>query len=158
MTVTYNGNGAEGNVTDGNSYFNGASAEILSSDGLTYDGHTFGSWNTEPDGTGITYNPGDKVIINGNVTLYAVWNRITNEPSDEPSDEPSEETSDKPNDESSDEPSDEPLEESSETPSEDHENPDTIPTGDNTPILFVIGTMLSSSACVFILRKKKVNR
>ena len=41
-------------------------------------GYKFAGWNTEPDGSGVSYAPGDKVSklssVNGaNVTLYAQW-------------------------------------------------------------------------------------
>ena len=37
-------------------------------------GFTFNNWNTKADGTGTTYNPGDKYTENANVILYAMWN------------------------------------------------------------------------------------
>lgn len=44
-------------------------------------GHTFLSWNTKPDGSGTTYNIGDKienlVPKGGSITLYAQWERNT---------------------------------------------------------------------------------
>ncbi|MBO4306488.1 MAG: InlB B-repeat-containing protein, partial [Clostridia bacterium] len=37
-------------------------------------GYVFSGWNTMPDGTGTTYNPGDEVLSDDSLTLYAVWN------------------------------------------------------------------------------------
>lgn len=36
-------------------------------------GCVFAGWNTKPDGSGTTYAPGDAVIEEGSVTLYAIW-------------------------------------------------------------------------------------
>ena len=34
---------------------------------------TFKEWNTEPNGSGVSYKPGDEIIITENTTLYAIW-------------------------------------------------------------------------------------
>ena len=40
------------------------------------DGTVFGGWNTAPDGSGTTYQPGDTITLNAKVTtLYAVWKK-----------------------------------------------------------------------------------
>ena len=36
-------------------------------------GYTFDSYNTEKDGSGIKYLPGDSVVIEGDFTLYRQW-------------------------------------------------------------------------------------
>lgn len=42
--------------------------------GITHpDGYEFACWNTEADGTGVSYNPGDVITLTGNLTLYAQW-------------------------------------------------------------------------------------
>ena len=46
--------------------------------GFTRTGCAFAGWNTAPDGSGTTYQPGDSVVNlcsepNGVVTLYALW-------------------------------------------------------------------------------------
>lgn len=43
---------------------------------FTRDGFEFTSWNTNSDGSGITYNHGDVYSENENITLYAIWNDI----------------------------------------------------------------------------------
>ena len=35
--------------------------------------YTFIGWNTSADGTGISYNAGEKITITGDVSLYAQW-------------------------------------------------------------------------------------
>ncbi|MCC8123252.1 MAG: InlB B-repeat-containing protein, partial [Oscillospiraceae bacterium] len=36
-------------------------------------GFTFTGWNTAPDGSGTAYQPGDTILITGDVVLYAQW-------------------------------------------------------------------------------------
>ena len=50
--------------------------------GISCPCHMFTGWNTQPDGSGTTYQPGDNIVINENVTLYAQWtpNRIPGNP------------------------------------------------------------------------------
>lgn len=36
----------------------------------------FVEWNTKPDGTGTSYKPGDTIVINSDITLYAIWEEI----------------------------------------------------------------------------------
>ena len=36
-------------------------------------GYTFVAWNTNPDGTGAAYQPGDTITLNQDTTLYAQW-------------------------------------------------------------------------------------
>ncbi|MCD7907401.1 MAG: InlB B-repeat-containing protein, partial [Clostridium sp.] len=40
---------------------------------LARDGWTFGGWNTQRDGNGDDYKPGQKITINEDTTLYAKW-------------------------------------------------------------------------------------
>ena len=37
------------------------------------DGYLFYSWNTKPDGSGVTYMDGDIINTNTDMTLYAQW-------------------------------------------------------------------------------------
>ncbi len=41
--------------------------------GISRVGHTFSGWNTAPDGSGQSYRPGDTMVLNNDVTLYAQW-------------------------------------------------------------------------------------
>ena len=36
-------------------------------------GYNFAGWNTEPDGTGTDYAPGQETSLTGNLYLYAKW-------------------------------------------------------------------------------------
>ena len=40
----------------------------------TKAGVTFAGWNTASDGSGETYQPGEKTIVTDDMTLYAMWN------------------------------------------------------------------------------------
>ncbi len=45
----------------------------------TRDGYNFVKWNTSPDGTGTSYQPGDSFTASeGNLTLYAQWEEDNN--------------------------------------------------------------------------------
>ena len=71
--VTYDANGAE-NVTvptDDTAYQRNSIVTVKA--GLTREGYVFGGWNTQADGHGTTYQPGQTFEITQNVTLYAVW-------------------------------------------------------------------------------------
>ena len=53
-------------------YESGETAVIISG-APTMPGYTLVGWNTNPDGTGITYKAGDKLVMTANESLYAVW-------------------------------------------------------------------------------------
>ena len=61
---------------DTNSYKLGDVAMVLEADGVTEEGYRFLGWNTERDGSGKTYLPGDKIEVKSNVILYAQWEQI----------------------------------------------------------------------------------
>jgi len=72
--VTYEVNSGTGTVTDSSSpYSPGSVVTILASTGITYADHTFLRWNTQADGLGQNYEPGDLFTIYSATTLYAVW-------------------------------------------------------------------------------------
>jgi uncharacterized repeat protein (TIGR02543 family) len=81
-TVTYDANGGTGNVPlDANSpYTVGAPVTVLGNVGspaLNKPYYSFGGWNTQADGNGTTYQPGNSFNMPvGNVVLYAVFNCI----------------------------------------------------------------------------------
>lgn len=77
-SVTYNANTADGDVpVDNRTYYAGSNALVLGNNGatpLTKTGYTFSGWNTEANGSGTAYQPGDFLPIGDeNVTLYAQW-------------------------------------------------------------------------------------
>jgi uncharacterized repeat protein (TIGR02543 family) len=49
----------------------------LSLVGPTVTGYTFTSWNTQRDGNGWWFMPGDAIQVNDNLTLYAQWEYVT---------------------------------------------------------------------------------
>lgn len=61
---------------DTNSYKLGDVAIVLEADGVTAEGYRFLGWNTERDGSGKTYLPGEKIEVKSNVILYAQWEQI----------------------------------------------------------------------------------
>ena len=69
--VSYNGNGGSGEPAAQIKAYN---TELVLSDVIpTNSGQAFEGWNTEADGSGTRYKPGDKYILDENVTLYAIW-------------------------------------------------------------------------------------
>ncbi|MBQ5446982.1 MAG: leucine-rich repeat protein, partial [Lachnospiraceae bacterium] len=73
-TLTYNANGhgkAPAAVTME------TSTSTVVANAITAYGYTFKEWNTEADGTGTKYKPGDEINAQGNnptdITLYAQW-------------------------------------------------------------------------------------
>ena len=73
-SVTYNANGGTGAQVDPNSpYTSGAKVTVLDANNFIYTNYNFTHWNTKPDGSGTSYNPGDIFTIRGDITLYARW-------------------------------------------------------------------------------------
>ena len=69
-----------------NEYYN---LEAIKSVGYTREGYTFKGWNTQADGLGDKYTPGESNInISENIILYAQWEEIPPEPGPEPGPEP----------------------------------------------------------------------
>ncbi|MBR4733972.1 MAG: choice-of-anchor J domain-containing protein [Lachnospiraceae bacterium] len=79
-TVTYYANGGTGTVTDlGSPYGEESTVTVLPNGFTTPPEKYFLSWNTEADGSGTKYEPGDSFVITGDVTLYAKWaQQLTN--------------------------------------------------------------------------------
>lgn len=72
-TLTYDGNGGSGTMTDGSSpYVFGTTVTTLTNT-FTRDGYVFDHWNTAADNSGTTYTEGANFTITGNTTLYAQW-------------------------------------------------------------------------------------
>ncbi len=70
-TITYNDNGGTGgkNVVvpqDG-------TGTTLSESGLSKPGYSLKEWNTEANGNGTSYTPGDSITMTEDITLYAIW-------------------------------------------------------------------------------------
>lgn len=75
-TVTYNANEhGTGTMTDPNSpYTPGAEVTVLANAFVAKTDYEFVDFNTAADGTGTSYDAGDKFEISANTTLYAQWN------------------------------------------------------------------------------------
>lgn len=75
--VYYISNGAEGTVVDdandGAGYQIGDKAVVQPADALQREGYYFKEWNTKADGSGEGYSPGDKLDIQGDTDLYAIF-------------------------------------------------------------------------------------
>lgn len=75
--VTYDANGATSGTApqDSNTYDTGTSATVKANSDLAKTGYVFAGWNTATDGSGAAYGYHDQVTLNGDVTLYAQWDK-----------------------------------------------------------------------------------
>ena len=71
--ITYDANGGEG-IMKPDTFYYGVSKQ-LSEITYTKDSHTFTSWNTKADGSGIPYENGQTLMISKNIVLYAQWKK-----------------------------------------------------------------------------------
>ena len=57
------------------------SVTLVTGDTPSHEGYVFAGWNTEPDGTGLTYEPGDEIRLplSGSETIYAQWKAVSDE-------------------------------------------------------------------------------
>ena len=75
--ITYEGNGSSGgDVPTSQIKTSGQAILIANKDGLERTGYAFTGWNTQPDGSGVSYAEGDKYTSDSNVILYAQWKTI----------------------------------------------------------------------------------
>ena len=73
-TVTYDVNGGAGAPATQTKVYG---ESIIISTGIpTRENHQFLGWSTSPAGT-VEYAPGDAYSDNGNITLYAIWENVT---------------------------------------------------------------------------------
>ena len=74
-SVTYDGNGStSGNVpVDSTSYSSSAPVTVLGAGDMVKNDHNFADWNTQADGSGVSYPPGSVFAITADTTLYAQW-------------------------------------------------------------------------------------
>lgn len=80
--LTYDENGASSGVAPKDPsalYAAGAPVTILGNSGsLVKSGYSFGGWNTEPDGSGVSYSSSSPFTMGSlEAILYAKWNPIT---------------------------------------------------------------------------------
>ena len=73
-TLIYNpndGNGTNDTVTVWNQQ-----VVTISACTFTREGYKCIEWNTQPDGTGVTYKVGSSIVLASNLTLYAQWRDV----------------------------------------------------------------------------------
>ena len=85
-SVIYASNGGSGTLSDGNSpYDAGDTVTVLSPAGsISRVGYDFIGWNTQADGNGAAYQPGDTFVINNSVILHAQWKKLDDPDDDRP--------------------------------------------------------------------------
>lgn len=72
-TITYNSNGGTGTVSDSATYVAGDIVPLAQGTGLTRTGYVFAGWNTEADGSGTNYGPGEEIMMYKSLILHAIW-------------------------------------------------------------------------------------
>lgn len=81
--VIYDGNGNTGGTvpmmpTDGTCYIANSQIKVMEAGDLTKTGYSFVGWNTNKDGTGISYKPSETFLLGTqSLTLYAQWDKGT---------------------------------------------------------------------------------
>lgn len=76
FTVTYDPNGGTGGSSDEMNANSIITIKTTEDARVERTGFTFTNWNTEADGSGTTYLPGDEFEVISNVTFYAQWEAI----------------------------------------------------------------------------------
>ena len=75
-SISFDWNYGTSGAVDGMVVYEGTSIE-LPENGFTKDHATFTGWNTELDGSGTDYQPGDTVdSVTGDMTFYAQWQNV----------------------------------------------------------------------------------
>lgn len=75
-TITYDLNDASGTPPTTQAKTHGQAVK-LSETVPTREGYTFLGWGTSANATAASYQPGDMYSVDGDITLYAVWQRNT---------------------------------------------------------------------------------
>lgn len=71
--IVYDGNGNTGGSTSNSESFPAGSDGTIAENGFVKELYRFKGWNTKADGSGIRYYPGDHIVSDESVTLYAQW-------------------------------------------------------------------------------------
>ena len=71
-TLSYDGNQASAGSPPAATTLAGEQT-VAAPGSLLRDGYSFAGWNTQADGLGQPYEPGEGIFPSGNVTLYAQW-------------------------------------------------------------------------------------
>jgi uncharacterized repeat protein (TIGR02543 family) len=75
VTIDFSANGGVGSVS-ALSGAEGTSVTLPGGTGLSYDGHTFASWNTAADGSGTVFNVATPLQFGNSLTLFAQWDAL----------------------------------------------------------------------------------
>ncbi|MBR2732017.1 MAG: InlB B-repeat-containing protein, partial [Clostridia bacterium] len=73
--LTYDANG--GINPPSSQTYTSAGSRTISTTKPTWTGHVFDSWNTKANGSGDSYQPGDPIMVDKEITLYAQWTTAT---------------------------------------------------------------------------------
>jgi hypothetical protein len=74
ITYVSNDSGLEGELTSSNAYILNSPAVVIGHDeNWGMPGFLFSHWNTERDGSGISYSEGETISSNTSIVLYAIW-------------------------------------------------------------------------------------
>lgn len=72
-TISFNSNGGSGNM--GSKTVSTGSSVTLPNSTFTLSGYEFAGWNTNADGSGVSYTNGQNITPSGDMTLYAQWKK-----------------------------------------------------------------------------------
>ena len=75
--ITYDGNGSDGGTVPTPQPKDHGTAIILSTNVPTRTGYTFLGWGMTSTATAANYQPGDPYSVDGNIKLFAVWQKNT---------------------------------------------------------------------------------
>ena len=78
LLLTYDANYGSNPETKSIGYEAGDTV-IIKDDLFGRRNYTFVEWNTDPDGDGKSYDPGDRLEMDEDLTLYAQWKRVNDE-------------------------------------------------------------------------------
>jgi uncharacterized repeat protein (TIGR02543 family) len=71
-TLSYDPNAGSGSAPSSTTG-SGSITTAPAGTGLTRTGYTFAGWNTQANGSGTSYQPGDALDLSSDITLFAVW-------------------------------------------------------------------------------------
>ncbi|MFV0395516.1 MAG: InlB B-repeat-containing protein [Coprobacillaceae bacterium] len=74
FTLNYDANNGIGSIPTA-TYSTVETVTVASNSGFSYGSYDFVEWNTQADGNGTSYQPGSSIIVDGHITLYAIWDQ-----------------------------------------------------------------------------------
>lgn len=76
VDLSYDSNGGSGSIEGLQDIRGGQMVDVANSESLTAPtGYHFKEWNTEPDGSGISYLENEKIVLAKDTVLYAQWEK-----------------------------------------------------------------------------------